>query len=74
MDKITTRSDVLFAKIDAKTIEDKDKLINALHDKIEEVYTVYFGIRKYSDEHDEFTPLADLLEKALKYSRDKKEN
>ena len=67
MEKIITRSDILLAKIQANTIEEKDELIEALHEKIESVYTLYFNTKRYAEKFDskDFDGLAKLIKRSL---------
>ena len=67
--KEMTRSDIILEINRAKTIEQKDELIRRLHYKIEQAYTILFSMEEFKDKNDKahnpYTPLAELLRKAL---------
>ena len=59
-----TRSDIILAKVQAKSHDDKDELIDVLHHKIQEVYTIMFHLEKKGEKHPLYG-LSQLLRKAL---------
>lgn len=62
-----TRSDILFAKAQLSNIHDRDVLIEILHNKIENVYDILFGIESYGQvkKDDTFDELAKYIRKGL---------
>lgn len=62
-----TRSDIILEKFHAKTIEEKDVLIEKLHYKIENVYSILFGVEGFKTETgiNPFEDIAKILRKAL---------
>ena len=62
-----TRSDIILAKVLAKTPQQKDKLIDDLHNTIEQTYRVLFGIEGYAEKNNSegWKDLAKLLRDAL---------
>jgi hypothetical protein len=60
-----TRSDIILAKVQAETSDDKGILIEALHCKIEEVYTIMFVLEKKDDSLVDCATVGNLLRAAL---------
>ena len=50
IEPIRTRSDIVLAKIQARSPSDKNKLIQALDYKVERVYEILFTIEKRVDD------------------------
>jgi predicted ferric reductase len=59
------RSDTLLAIHYAKTIEEKDALIYALNEKIEQIYNVVYTLENHDNKG--FQKLGALLRKGLEY-------
>ena len=62
-----TRDDIILAKVHAKTIDDKDELIDALHHKVQETYAILVALERVEEKNETILkkPLVKLLRKAL---------
>lgn len=62
-----TRSDIILAKAHAKTIDEKNELIEAMHYKIEKTYKILFAMEEYKTEavFNPFEDIAKTLRQAL---------
>lgn len=65
IETIHTRSDILLAKIQAKSPADKNRLIEALNYKVERVYEILFTLEKYEKKPTILNPIVQELRKAL---------